>query len=606
MKPRTVFSGICALGLIVMSLNAPTVRAKVSGGTVVVKPSALNNWALLQEATGTAPSVSSVFVTGPATPPIGIGSLRFTVTNNITGELASNSAAPFTTTLLSTINALSYSTFAPITSVVATLQLSIDLTRTDAITGDNGRIIFDPIVAGLSVVTNTWQTWDAIGIGNKWYATAAAGPLAALCTIASPCTWTQILTAFPNIGFNANNGAILLKAQPKAESYTTNIDNFIVGISGDNTTYDFDPDATVDLQISKSVNAANVLNGQPMTYTITISNLGTIASSAITMTDALPAGTSFITSTANAGGTCNGTTTVNCSFVSLGSGGNAQVTIVVTAPVSGGSITNTATVTTANDISATNNSASVSNFVVKPTILLSKTVGTDASTCATTNDIKVANGTNVTYCYTVLNNGNLTFTAHTLTDTHLGTLFSNQPVTLTPGATYVFTQTVNMTETTTNIAFWQATDGAFSTTANSSATVTVVNPADLVIAKFATPDPVYILNPLTYTIVITNTGPNPATDIQVVDTLPPGVTFPLARAQAKPNIANGQVTFGLPSLASGSSVSFTIGVRAPSVTGIITNTASISAFNDITTTNNLAAITTTVIAKFTYLPIVAK
>jgi hypothetical protein len=66
------------------------------------------------------------------------------------------------------------------------------------------------------------------------------------------------------------------------------------------------------------------------------------------------------------------------------------------------------------------------------------------------------------------------------------------------------------------------------------------------------------------------------------------------------------VTFGLPSLASGSSVSFTIGVRAPSVTGIITNTASVSAFNDITTTNNLAAITTTVIAQFTYLPIVAK
>ncbi|MDA0246194.1 MAG: S8 family serine peptidase, partial [Chloroflexi bacterium] len=49
------------------------------------------------------------------------------------------------------------------------------------------------------------------------------------------------------------------------------------------------------------------------------------------------------------------------------------------------------------------------------------TVGTDSAVCAATDDITVASGTEVTYCYEVTNTGAITLTQHDLADTELGT-----------------------------------------------------------------------------------------------------------------------------------------------------------------------------------------
>src|SRR5262249_31438659 len=51
------------------------------------------------------------------------------------------------------------------------------------------------------------------------------------------------------------------------------------------------------------------------------------------------------------------------------------------------------------------------------------------------------------------------------------------------------------------------------------------NSADLSISKAGAPDPVTTGGQLTYTIVVTNKGPDPAMGVVVTDTLPPGVTF---------------------------------------------------------------------------------
>jgi hypothetical protein len=91
----------------------------------------------------------------------------------------------------------------------------------------------------------------------------------------------------------------------------------------------------------------------------------------------------------------------------------------------------------------------------------------------------------VTYCYTVQNTGEVTFTNHTLTDTVLGTLLNNEPIVLGPGATYFITQTSLITETTVNTAYWTAfeVNGA-PTTASDSATVTQEAPTDVNISRF--------------------------------------------------------------------------------------------------------------------------
>lgn len=49
--------------------------------------------------------------------------------------------------------------------------------------------------------------------------------------------------------------------------------------------------------------------------------------------------------------------------------------------------------------------------------------------------------------------------------------------------------------------------------------------ADLQITKTASPDPVSVGQDLTYTLTVTNNGPNTATDVQVTDPLPAGVTW---------------------------------------------------------------------------------
>jgi hypothetical protein len=91
---------------------------------------------------------------------------------------------------------------------------------------------------------------------------------------------------------------------------------------------------------------------------------------------------------------------------------------------------------------------------LEASIILTKTVGLDPAVCANTNEIDVLAGTDVTYCYTVFNDGEATLDLHDLFDSELGNLLAAFPHTLPPGASYSLTQTVNILETTTNDAAW--------------------------------------------------------------------------------------------------------------------------------------------------------
>lgn len=118
-------------------------------------------------------------------------------------------------------------------------------------------------------------------------------------------------------------------------------------------------------------------------------------------------------------------------------------------------------------------------FVPPPpttTISLSKTVGGESGICATTQAITVTQGTQVTYCYQVTNTGNLTLTTHSLVDSHLGTILTGFPFTLSPGASAFLTQTAIITVTTLNTATWTAlTTGGITATSTSTATVYIAS-----------------------------------------------------------------------------------------------------------------------------------
>jgi len=140
-------------------------------------------------------------------------------------------------------------------------------------------------------------------------------------------------------------------------------------------------------------------------------------------------------------------------------------------------------------------------------------------------------------------------------------------------------------------------------------TLTVLADADLAITKMDTPDPVLVSETLTYTLMVTNNGPDTATDVVVVDTLPAGVTFDHASAGCS---AVGQVvTCDVGDMADGGVANITIVVIAPSVEGTITNTATVStSVNDPVPGNNTATEDTTVVLEPAliniYLPLILK
>jgi uncharacterized repeat protein (TIGR01451 family) len=117
--------------------------------------------------------------------------------------------------------------------------------------------------------------------------------------------------------------------------------------------------------------------------------------------------------------------------------------------------------------------------------------------------------------------------------------------------------------------------------------------ADLAVTKSASPSPVTVGQTVTYTIVVTNNGPDAATGVSAVDTLPAGVAFSSASAGCM-EVA-GIVTCDVGNLASGAMQMIQVMVTAPSTEMMITNSVTVTGNEaDPTGANNDASTTTNV------------
>ncbi|MEM7051125.1 MAG: IPTL-CTERM sorting domain-containing protein [Acidobacteriota bacterium] len=118
--------------------------------------------------------------------------------------------------------------------------------------------------------------------------------------------------------------------------------------------------------------------------------------------------------------------------------------------------------------------------------------------------------------------------------------------------------------------------------------------ADLSIAKTDSPDPVVAGNSLTYSLEVTNNGPDDAFNVVVSDTLPAGVT--LVSTAGCSEDPNGAPTCTLGAIAAGASAVYTIEVDvAVAAVGQITNVATVSATTaDPVSANDTASEDTTV------------
>ena len=108
-----------------------------------------------------------------------------------------------------------------------------------------------------------------------------------------------------------------------------------------------------DLLVMKTDSPDPVTKGQPLTYSVAITNNSPGAAADVQLTDTLPANVQFVSATSTAGSCTQSSSTVACNLGDLSKGASVTVTIIVT-PKKPGTLTNTVQV---NSISADPNPA---------------------------------------------------------------------------------------------------------------------------------------------------------------------------------------------------------------------------------------------------------
>jgi uncharacterized repeat protein (TIGR01451 family) len=367
-----------------------------------------------------------------------------------------------------------------------------------------------------------------------------------------------------------------------------------------------------DLAVTKAGSPDPVTAGTNLTYTITVTNNGPGPASSASWSDALPAGTTFVSLPAVAGWSCTTPTvgmggTVSCSNPSFAVGSSVfTLTVAVASSVPAGTVlTNTATATsTTPDPNPGNNSGMATTTVA---------ASADLSTQKGDAPDPVTAGNNLTYTITVTNAGPSAAAAAALADTlPAGTTFVSlaspggwsctSPAVGASGTVScsnpslgvgnaVFTLVVKVGAAVAAGTVLTNTATASSSTPDpkpgnesGTATTTVAAAADLSVTKTGAPDPVTPGGQLVYTITVTNGGPSNAASVSLNDTLPAGTTFvslptPAGWSCGTPAVgAGGTVSCTIASLGPGSTV-FTLTVKVgSSVTPgtVITNTAAAS------------------------------
>ncbi len=370
-----------------------------------------------------------------------------------------------------------------------------------------------------------------------------------------------------------------------------------------------------DLSATKT-GPATVNAGASISYTVVVSNAGPSAADGASFSDTVPAGITGVNAScgsATGGAACGSVSTMGNSVTStittLPSGGSVTFTITGTAPASG-SLSNTATVAVPSgttDSNTNNNSSTASTtvsliadlaitkdngqatytptFPTTYTIIVTNNGPSNASgfeisdavpaaltgltiNCTATGSAScgsnASSGNNVSFTGASINAGG----GNAITITVAGTVSGSTTGTLVNTANIVIPQ---------NATFSDLTLGNNSATDSDGLRLQ----ADLAITKTNNATSVVAGGTTTYTIVVTNNGPNAVTDASVLDTMPSGVTSAtwtcIASTGSLCGAASGSGSFNTTvDLLSGGTATFTVVAQiSPAATGLITNTATV-------------------------------
>ena len=600
--------------------------------------------------TDTLPAGTSLVTAAPSQ---GTCSGTTTVTCNV-GTLANGASASVTltvhvevsvaagTVLTNTASASSAATDPNSGNNSATATTTVAASTDLAVTkGDSP----DPVTAGTDLTytivagnngpanAQTVTLTDALPVGTTFVSLSPA-PGWSCVTPAVGDTGTVTCTAPALVNLDSAGFSLVVHVGPSVPdgtviSNTASISSATIDPApgNDSATATTTVNASADLSVIKSGPPEPVTAGSDLIYTITVMNNGPSDAQNVSVSDPLPAGTTFVSATPSIG-SCAGTATVTCSLGVVAAGVPATITLVVhvgSGVAAGTLITNTAsaTSTTPDPSPGAESGSAVNQVLASADVALTKTDSPDPVTA----------GNNITYTLTAANNGPSDAQDVSVTDAlgggatfvslappagwtcsvpqvgTTGNVTCNIPA-LPAGASDVFTLVVHVDPQLPDSFVLSNTAFAVTTTfesdlandvAGAATTVTVPPPpsADLAVTKTDSPDPVTAGNNITYTITVANNGPSQAENASASDTLPPGTTFVSATPSQGSCAGTATVSCALGSIASGASATVTLVVQVGPgfLDAVVTNTATASSTTaDPDPANNSGTATTTVTA----------
>lgn len=380
----------------------------------------------------------------------------------------------------------------------------------------------------------------------------------------------------------------------------------------DNTSTNITPVQTLaDISVTKIGSPNPVPAGSLLTYTLVVSNAGPSDAENVMLTDAVPSELMEVAYSTDGGITFNPWTGM-LDLGTLANGASSPIILRgVVNPSDTGIITNTAVVSsTTEDPDPTNNVA---------TEITAVNTSADLSVTKVSSPNPVLSGNVLTYTIVVSNAGPDTAQNVTLTDTVpselTGVQFSlDGGVTFNPwlgsinvgtlvnggSATIVLRGTVDplATDIITNTATVDSTTPDPEPDNNTATEITAINTsADISIIKTASPSPVLAGNLLTYTLTVSNAGPNPAESIILTDTPPSELTDVEFSADGGITFTPWLGSYSVGTLGNGAAVIVLVrGTVLASATETITNTATVdSTTPDPDPTDNTSTIITPII-----------
>ncbi|MBO9664849.1 hypothetical protein, partial [Dokdonella sp.] len=550
-------------------------------------------------------AVTSTITTLPAG-----GSVTFTITGNAptSGTSVSNSASAqppagttdpdpsnntgtTTTTLLQPqLTVTKTATPNPFT-VGQPASYTITVTNSGAGPTAGNITISDPLPAGIAMTGFSGANWNCAGttaVTCIYTATLAAGASASV-------------TLDVGVGPNAANGN-------NTVTVTGGGDTGCPAAPRCNGSVVVPVNAAADVAVTKTVDNAAPNVGETVTFTVTATNNGPNNATGVAITDALPAGLTFVSATPSQGSydSTSGLWTVGA----LANGANATLAITATV-IQTGSITNTATKSAGDqfDPNASNNAGSA---------LLNAQPSADLQVNKTVNTATPNLGAQVTFTVTVHNAGPNDATGVVVDDLlplglgfvsatpSAGTYDSGTGVwtlgALANGASATLTMvaSVDAVGDLTNTASIAASDQHDPNTANDSGGATVNGQAaDIQVLKTVDQANPTRSQDVTFTVTVTNQGPKVATGVRILDALPAGLTFVSATPSQGTYVdTTGVWTIGTLAASGGGAVATLTIVASVDTDAAVTNTAQLDALDqtDPNPANNSASASLTPIA----------